>query len=183
MTAKHLLFLALPCVLLGACAEVRGDLAQGCSAEALKPQVVEPAQPDEEACIQFSIDATQEPGTFHAPVVQSHFPFDPANQYRITVLSTSVDWADGPVKATPEGGWTGWHGALGRLEKYNAVCPRARMYQAVCAPSDANDHCEPADGSVFRPDEIGAVSCFANDWPRHYGNNSGCVAVRYCKIK
>ncbi len=155
---------------------------QGCASSELGQQVVAPTLPDEESCLQFSIDATREPGTLNAPTVLAGFPLDPANRYRLNVVSVSVAWSDGPAPATPESGWTGWRSALGKAARYEAICPRANMYQAVCAPSGAPDHCEAADGKVFQPDRIGAVTCFANDWARHYDNNSGCVAVRLCKL-
>jgi hypothetical protein len=155
---------------------------QGCASNEPGPQVVAPTQSDEQSCMRFSIDATQEPATMGAPIVLPGFPLDPADQYRLTVESVSVPWSDGPAPATPEGGWTGWRSVLGKVAHYQAICPRAQMYQAVCAPSGAMDHCAPADGQVFRPDRIGAATCFANDWSGHYGNNSGCVAVRLCKL-
>jgi len=86
-------FLALSFALVAGCAEVA--LQQGCNADDLKVQPADPASADEVSCVQFSIDATQEPGTFHAPTVLSAFPFDPANQYRLSTVSTSVDWRDG----------------------------------------------------------------------------------------
>ncbi len=166
--------------LASGCAEVA---PQGCPSSEPAPKRVAPTQPDEAACLQFSIDATREPGTFNAPTVLPGLALDPANQYRLTVISTSVPWTDGPAAATPESGWTGWRAALGKTMRYGAMCPQARMYQAVCAPSGASDHCVAADGKIFRPDRIGAASCFANDWAGHYGNNSGCVKVRLCKLK
>ena len=155
---------------------------QGCTSSELEPHVVAPVQSDEESCLQFSIDATQEPGTLNAPTVLPGPPLDPANQYRLTVLSVSVQWSDGPAPATPEAGWTGWRSIPGMAARHLAICPRAQMYQAVCAPSGSNDHCAAADGKAFQPDRIGAATCFANDWSGHYGNNSGCVAVRFCKL-
>jgi hypothetical protein len=143
--------------------------------------VVAAASPDEAACLQFSIDATKEPGSLDAPTVRD-VTFDPANRYRLTVVSASVRWIDGSAPATPEAGWIGWRAILGKPLSYGALCPQAAMYQAVCAPSGATDHCVAADGKEFRPDRIGAASCFANDWTGHYGNNSGCVAVRLCKL-
>ena len=169
-------------VLVAGCAGVREPL--GCSAEELKSQPVAPGAPDEASCIEFSIDATQEPGTLHAPTVLTAFPFDPANAYRLSVVSTSAPWRDGPAPATPEQGWKGWWWSfVGMPAHYGAVCPRARMYQAVCAPSGAPDHCHAADAKDFHPDEIGDPTCFVNDWAGHYGNNSGCVAVRLCKLR
>jgi hypothetical protein len=167
-------------LLLVACAQV--PMPEGCPASSAAPQTVAPTQPDEAACLQFSIDATQEPGTLNAPTVLPGFPLDPANHYRLTVLSTSVPWSDGGVPATPESGWTGWRSTLAPAVKQLAVCPRARMYQAVCAPSGAADHCNGADGATFQPDRIGAAQCFVNDWAGHYANNAGCVAVRLCKL-
>jgi hypothetical protein len=166
--------------LTAACAQISPP--QGCPSNEPRPQVVAPTQPDEESCLQFSIDATKEPGTLDAPTVLPGFPLDPANRYRLNVVSASVPWSDGPAPATPESGWTGWRSVTGAAARHLAVCPRAQMYQAVCAPSGATDHCEAADGKVFQPDQIGAATCFANDWAGHYDNNSGCVAVRLCKL-
>ena len=145
--------------------------------------MVPPAEADEVSCVQFPLDATQEPSTFKQPSVLSAFPFDPAYQYRMSVVSSSAPWHDGPAAATPEKGWPSWRTIIASPVAHWAICPRARMYQAVCAPSGALDHCSAVDGKTFRPDQIGAPTCFANDWEGHYADNSGCVVVRLCKVK
>lgn len=166
-------------LLASGCAHV--PVPEGCPANEPGPQVVAPNNPDEMACLQFSIDATKEPGTLDGPPARD-FVLDPANRYRLTTVSESVPWIDGSAPAKPDTGWTGWRAFLGKGLRHGALCPQANMYQAVCAPSGATDHCIAADGRDFRPDRNGAASCFVNDWSGHYRDNSGCVAVRLCKL-
>lgn len=165
---------------ISACSAVTPPV--GCPSDEPPPKFVAVAHLDEEWCLQFSVDAILEPETPKSPPVIPGASFDPSAKYRLTALSVSVPWVDGPAASTPESGWIGWRAFFGHIARYGAICRSAEMYQAVCAPARTPASCHAADGEPFHPGGAGNVICFANDWAGHYGNNSGCATVRMCKL-
>ena len=94
-----------------------------------------------------------------------------------------IPWQDLRIRATPESGWAGLWKILEPLARYLGARHKGSPMSALtCEIGQAENEQYQAAKGPFKARGSGELSCFANDWPGRYENNSGCIRIRVCVV-